>query len=498
MKAVISDELFCKVVGLAAFERRLLRYRNILLLIALLPLSASAVWAQPGIKELPIVEKPRERTTGDVIIRTVPAQPTKGVLAVVLDPIINGQVIVKDATGRVLAKQEADKDGQIEFQLQRNKTYQVEASFPGYRGVSGKSKPLKSSEIIRLKLVPQFAKLILNSLPANAQVIIDNQLRGTADQTGVVTVNELKPGDHSLLVRHPEYNEYADTLKGLEAGDIANWRISLLRVAKLTVQGPAGATVLIDGAVQGKINADGVVRIDFAIDRTVERTIAVELLGYQTSSRKELLAPGPRTIAFNLDPIVTSAGVSDFFESLSQWNAPSTWKLVGEPKKRKLHVEGQQLGTLKDKTYRDIQEGSNFTIWLDDGKGATWAVRADQEGRNYYLFHLAGPKATGAYTPNRFYTFLVKDGGTPVEVSTPAPVSLDLNQKDSYTINLVVTGYTVRHWITSNVSGQRDDLGIWTDTAPAKDKFLFGTFGFRSLAGEVFMVDDFNLEPAKP
>ncbi len=471
------------------------RHIKPILSLALLLVLTGAAYAQPGIKEFPTIEKPRERTSGErITIRSVPVQPTKGVLAVVLDPVIKGQVIIKDATGRVLAKQESDQDGQVEFQLQRGKTYQIEASSPGYRDVSGKSKPLKSNEVVRLKLIPQFAKLVLNGLPANAQVFIDDQPRGTADQTGVVTINDLKPGGHSLLVHHSEYNDYADSLNGIEAGEIANWRISLTRVAKLTIQGPAGATVLIDGAVQGKINVDGMVRIDYELDRASERTIAVELTDYQTSLRKEMLAPGPRTLLFKLDPVVTSAGVTDFFDTLSQWNAPSAWKLVGDNRNKKLRVEGAELGLLKDKTYRDIQEVSNFTIWLDDGKGATWAVRAGREGRNYYLFHLAGPKSN---TPRRFYTYLVRDGGTPVDVSTPIPISMDLNQKTSYTINFAVTEYAIQHWITSNQTGEKVDLGVWTDTTPTKDKFLYGTFGFRSLAGEIFTVDDLNLEPAK-
>ena len=40
-------------------------------------------------------------------------------------------------------------------------------------------------------------------------------------------------------------------------------------------------------------------------------------------------------------------------------------------------------------------------------------------------------------------------------------------------------------------------LGSWTDTSPTKEKFLYGTFGFRSLSGEVFSVDELTLATKK-
>lgn len=453
------------------------------------------------------VVKPRERSASEkVAIRSKAAQASKGVLGVILQPVVNGQIVVKDAAGKIIETAEAGDSGVAQFDLRRGTAYQVEANYPGYLGVTGKSKPLTGREVIRLRLIPQSVAFNLRGLPAGAQVFIDDKLRVTVDSSGVAAFGEIEPGKHSLLISHPEFNDYVEYFDDLVAGSEVNYgRIPLTRVAKLTIQGPAGATVLINGALQGKINADGAVRIDYELDRASERTISVELTGYQTSSLKEVLAPGPRTLTFKLDPVVTSTGVTDFFDSFLHWNAPSTWKLVGDDRNRKLRVEGPEPGLLKDKIYRDIHEDSNFIIWLDDGKGATWLVRADKEGRNYYLFHLAGPKST-THIPRRFYTYVVRDGGTPEPVSTPVPVSMELNQKTSYTINIKVTGYTIQHSITSfqkqrpqakEEETQTDDLGIWTDNSVTRDKFLFGTFGFRSLAGEVFTVDDLNLEPAK-
>lgn len=451
-------------------------------------LCATTVFAQ---REYTVIKPPERSPYERVTIRTKAGQPSKGVLAVILDPIISGQVVVKDAAGRVLSEQKADRIGQAEFQLQRGKAYKVEVSHPGFLSATSKSNPLRASEIVRINLIPRFVKFDLRGLPRGAQIFIDDKPRATVEQSGVVVIDEVEPGRHSLRISHPEYNDYTDNFENqkLEAGDEVSYgRIPLTRVAKLNVQGPVGASVLIDGAVQGKIRTDGAVQIDYELERAAEHTINVELLGYQTWSQKLLLAPGPRTIAVKLDPVVTSAGVTDYFESLTQWNAPAPWKIVSAG--QRLEVRGAQLGTLKDKTYRDFE--ANFLLWLGDGKGATWAVRADQEGRNYYLFHLSGPNAT-ARTPRRFYTYLVTDGGAPQEVSTPIPLLLDLNTKTSYTINVRVTRHTVTHKITSNDTAEEVSLGIWTDTTATRDKFLYGAFGFRALADEVFTIDDFTL-----
>jgi len=443
------------------------------------------------------VEKPRERGANEkVIIRKAPTQPTEGVLAVVLDPIIAGKVVVKDAAGNVITEAEADeKTGQAEFQLRRGRIYHVEANSPGYLGAASKSEALKASAIVRLKLKPEFAALKLRGLPASAQVLIDDQPRATADQTGGVTIADLAPGNHTLTIRHPEYNDFRSDLGHLEAGDQVSYpSLPLVKVAKLTLKALPGAAVLIDGERRGEIQADGTVTISYQLDRASEHSIAVELVGYQTWSRREQLTPGARTIAATLEPIVTSAGVGDIFDDLSLWAAPPAWKILSESlpngkRNGKLVVSGSQLGTPKETNYRDFD--ANFTIWLPDGKGASWALRVDQTARNYYLFYLAGPKAE---TPNKFYTYLVKDGQL-TQASTPIQVVADLNQKSSYTIDISVHGFTIKHEITSNATGERNDLGIYTDT---KRNFLYGTFGFRSFKGESFVVDDFTLQPKEP
>src|SRR5262249_27172716 len=140
--------------------------------------TSSVIFAQPGIKELPVVSKPKQRPATDrVIIRNVPLQPTKGTLAVVLNYKVNATVVVKDIQGKLVAKAEADEDGQAEFQLRRGRVYQVEVNYPSYIGFNDKTKALGATEIVRAKLTPQFGTLRFKLLPQNSQVFIDNELR---------------------------------------------------------------------------------------------------------------------------------------------------------------------------------------------------------------------------------------------------------------------------------------------------------------------------------
>ncbi|MFN7948499.1 MAG: hypothetical protein U0Z53_24315 [Blastocatellia bacterium] len=464
--------------------------------------ASSAVLAQRSYTtvEGPTVEKARARAaTERIVIKTVTKQPTEGVLAVVLDPIIPGEVIVENAAGKVIAKAEADKEsGQAEFTLKRGVSYRVKASAPGYTAAAGKTAaPLGATATVRLKLAAQFAALKLVSLPEAAQVLIDDQLKATADKTGNVTIADLAPGKHKLTIRHPDYDEFNNDLGTVAAGDLLSYpSLPLVKVARITVQSQPGALVMIDGALKGRVESNGRVTIRYELDKAAEHAISVALLGYQDWAVREMITPGARTITAKLEPVITSAGVSDAFDDLSLWNAPTSWKIV--PVKmpngrdnRKLQVSGDALGLPKGTIYRDFD--ALFEIRLNDGKGATWAVKADKAGKSYYLFHLAGPKSD---TPKKFYTYLVKDGQM-TQVSTPIPIIADLNQKDSYTIELQVRGYRMQHWITSNSTGEKLDLGIYTDISDTKNNYLYGSFGFRALHGETFTVDEFTIQPTK-
>lgn len=449
------------------------------------------------------VVKPRERTsTETVTLNRRATQSTKGILAVVLQPVLAAKVVVTDAKGNIIEQTNTDNvTGQAEFELRRGATVTIKVISPGYLAAETKARVLKSNNIVRLALTAQFARIELPGAPAGAEIFIDNnKVRATADQSGRIVIDDLAPGNHTLRVRHPEYNDYQTLLDKLEAGTSISFPslmgTLLTKVAKLTIQALPNATVLIDGEFQGRINADGQVQIDYELAQASEHTIAVELLGYQPWTRKELLTPGPRKLEIKLEPLVTSAGATDGFANLAQWSYPTTWKIVSQKGKEldtsKLQVSGSGIGVLKEKTYRDFTV--TFTVWLSDEKGAAWVVRTAPTGRNYYLFYLSGPKA-GELTPRRLYTYRVKDGQMS-EVETPTPMTFDFKEKDSYYVTVSVRGNQIKHTLQA-ISTAEESGASYTDTFTDKDQFLYGSFGFTSFKGEVFLVDDLLLDPVK-
>jgi hypothetical protein len=91
----------------------------------------------------------------------------------------------------------------------------------------------------------------------------------------------------------------------------------------------------------------------------------------------------------------------------------------------------------------------------------------------------------------------VKDGKEPVEVNAPTALVVDLKPNISFLIHVVARGYSIEHSITSNETGEKMALGLYTDSSPTKDRFSWGRFGFRAVGTEVFVVDDFTIDPLK-
>ena len=468
---------------------------RLFLFVTLVALLQVTVLAQ---RELPI-EKPKERVvTEPVKPKTeVRPAPTTGLLIVLLNPIVAGKVTVKSEAGKVIKEVEADKEGQAEIALPRNRQYQVEASSPGYSTGATTSRALGAQTIVRVQLSAQSRVLRLVNMPANADVLIDKSPAQTSLVGGVPTVADLSPKKHSLTIRHPEYNDLSVEIdmSRVGLGETATLYLTPERAAKLSITSVPGATVLVDGSFRGRVRQDGKLDVTIPLQQASEHSLTAEMPGYQTKTLRDHFGPGHRSLDLTLERIAEAVGESDGFDdlNLNLWTRPATWKVLPEGNNRRLQVSGTQVGILKNKVYRDFD--AVFTFWMPTDQGVTWVLKADSSAKNYYMFHLSGSKSTGQ-VPKRFYTYLVRDGNLE-SLNTPTPLVLDLTPNTSYTINVLVRGHRIEHWITSNETGEKVALGLFTDTSASKDTRLYGYFGFRALGNEVFLVDDFTIEPPK-
>jgi VWFA-related protein len=309
--------------------------------------------AQPQGRQYTIT-KPRERKPRERI-KLVPmvVEPTNGLLAVVLNPVINGLITIKDEYGTVVTREGAGEDGQAEIPLPKGRTYQIEATAPNYRSASVTMKgPLKSNYAVqRLDLTPEFVGIEFLTLPANSQIYIDDKLKKITDKHGPDRIDDVEPGTRTLLIRHPEYDDYTYELENLKAGTTVTFPPMLLtRLAKLTIEGPAGASILIDGTFKARVGPDGKVQIDHPLEEAGEHIIRAELTGYKFWSNCIMLSPGPHTITVEMEQETTSTGVKVRTE------------LVNVDVLARHRETGRIISTLNKDDFTVIEDGVKQTI----------------------------------------------------------------------------------------------------------------------------------------
>jgi hypothetical protein len=108
-----------------------------------------------------------------------------------------------------------------------------------------------------------------------------------------------------LLILNPQYNEYVDKISIIEPGvELIFPNLRLARIARIAVEGPPGAIVLIDGEMYGRIRADGKVNISYVLpeSQATEHSISVEKKGFHPWSKLDLFTPSVLTYQVKLEP----------------------------------------------------------------------------------------------------------------------------------------------------------------------------------------------------
>lgn len=302
-----------------------------------------------------------------------------------------------------------------------------------------------------------------------------------------ISVANLAAGEHAFAYRNPDYvaTERSRVVQpGLEQSLMMNAEPA---AGELLLQTEPGASAFLDDALLGETAADGTLKARVPVGQHV---IKIVKQGFQTAEERVVFERSKSlTLAKPLPPELTRVPFHDEFDlSLSRWQAPVFgWTLASGY----LKIAGApEPGYPRAVVYSDFL--LSFNVKLDDGNGASWIVRA-RDGKNYYLFHLAGPKAK---RPAQFFTFVVRDGN--LDLASPAiephTVTSEIVADGEYYVVVTARGSSITTQLTPLSSGIEENLGTFVDPINA---FPYGAPGFRSAAGEHFSVDRFYVDPPR-
>lgn len=344
-----------------------------------------------------------------------------------------------------------------------------------------------------MSLVSKYGDLLLGGVPEDAVIYVDDQEMKNYVRDGEqqVSLKKLPVGARKLKITHPDYIDWTGELE-VKPGLPTPFSVPIERaLAQLTVEAIQGAKIYLNGEEKGEVPAEKRLLITDIVPGSYE--VLISKKGYIDQKKTEKLAVGANSMAVKLLPIPNSADFDEYFKSgLSKWVAPSEWKTA----KDGLIVSGQSsFGFPKGYNYRDFD--ALFSFRMNNGKGLAWAVRIQDEGKNYYLFYLTGPNHSRY--PNQLRTYVVKDGKLDLEspVLADSASIIKFTNTDIYTIRIAARGNKIETFITpesGKLVGREFPIGAFIDEA---NNFTFGNLGFRTLESEEFYVKDLHARPVE-
>lgn len=215
--------------------------------------------------------------------------------------------------------------------------------------------------------------------------------------------------------------------------------------------------------------------------------VAVGIIAYSrlTPSAQPSASSAPYT-----SDDVTMVELDDEFINLNKWTPPRPggWTIDLNDGQGRLVIERQpELGTADNIVYDDFTMSFNLKL-LNQG-GAAWALRVDKSRRNYYLFYLSGP---GGKYPNRFLSYIVRDGVIDLKTERMNEVIAELKPGTQYQIDITAMQNKITHTLTPAATGVETKLHEFIDP---NNSFPRGGLGFRTVGAEKFSIDDLFARP---
>lgn len=201
----------------------------------------------------------------------------------------------------------------LAFEAPRHERYETTVEIEG----------LGRKQALQVRLVPGFAPVKFESVPAGAQVLVDGRPVGTTPYTG-----ELDAGRRAVALAHPEFRTWESTItvKAGEAQTVGPVQLGLPDARLAVRTEPAGADVSVSGAYRGRTP------LTLTLAPGAAHEIVVTRAGYEPVTRSLTLAPKAQ-------------------ESLVLKLAAQLGEIEvrGEPRDAELYVDGRSRGPANQK-----------------------------------------------------------------------------------------------------------------------------------------------------
>jgi hypothetical protein len=404
-------------------------------------------------------------------------------LVVITDPDV-AKVTVRNNRG---FNQEGNvKKGRFELEVPVG-TYDIQVTSPDHASWKKEAVRVASSTptIEQAELRPLLGSIVVLPIEPDATIFLNGKKPDGLKtiKKDQIEIENLAEDVYTLRVEDPDYAPFE--IKAEVQGGYRNYITYKpeTSITKFIVRSEPGATIFIDGNMEGRVEPNGVLKVSTGY-KPGEHTIKAELDKFEPSIVSGTYKAGEQPVEVRLTKFKSSPELGESFrDGTSFWDAPPQWRAVPG----KLSVTGSGVGLVKGHFYDDFT--MTFDVIFTNGKGAAWIIRA-RDKQNFYLFQITGQGAVGQKT---FRSFIYKNG-QPMPLSPAVAIVEDLNRPgDSFVIKVEVKGNSIKHFITVGSNPRADDpqpLGFITDNT-----FSHGAIGFTSKDGEEFIVQFINVKP---
>ena len=200
--------------------------------------------------------------------------------------------------------------------------YQINAMADGYLPYQQAfSVSSDKHQLLELTMTKKPGHLALTSTPANAEVLVNGEPAGTTP----LTVRDLPPGDHQLIIQAPRHSPAKDTVTIIGLDRTQSLAVTLEPAwgqVELSSE-PSGAEVIVDGASRGhtplttEVLAEGEdVRVELEGFKTWQKTLRVGV-GETLTLPEIIFEPADATVSVTSSPSGATVTVNGDYRGIT-------------------------------------------------------------------------------------------------------------------------------------------------------------------------------------